>query len=302
MINIENVSGSGFPDTITGDENDNTFFDNSSGDTYNGKGGHDVVHYAAAHATISVDLSDTSKNTGYAQGDTFANIEEIVGSGFSDGITGDASDNVLAGWGSGDLIIGNAGDDTLYGDDGSKHSIVTGVHTAAGNDILRGGAGNDELHGHAGDDTLEGNADNDKLWGHTGNDTLRGGAGNDKLWGDSGSDTFNGGTGNDKLAHGAGDDTVTGGTGTDEFFYTAGDDTITDYATGEKIRICVGTTSADVTITQRDKDAITREIKITFNNATLGTITLPNHGGTTIPSTDLAWSDPNAAEGTGCNF
>ncbi|HSC74691.1 MAG TPA: hypothetical protein VLB90_00455 [Pseudomonadales bacterium] len=66
-----------------------------------------------------------------------------TGSMFGDYIIGDASNNILHGYGNNDTLYGLAGDDTLYGDEG--------------NDILVGGTGADIFHFGAGsgDDVID---------------------------------------------------------------------------------------------------------------------------------------------------
>ena len=79
-------------------------------------------------------------------------------------------------------ILGTTGNDT---------TVLDGTW---GNDLIKGGAGDDRLGG-----TL-GTGGNDVLDGGVGNDTLRGGAGNDVLIGGAGNDTLTGGTGADTFA------------------------------------------------------------------------------------------------------
>ena len=83
--------------------------------------------------------------------------------------------------------------------------------------LIRGGAGNDTIHGLGGNDTLFGIAGNDRLFGDAGNDRLDGGVGTDMLNGGAGVDTF-------VFKHGYGHDTVVG--------YAAGIDTIDLSGTG----------------------------------------------------------------------
>ena len=90
-----------------------------------------------------------------------------------------------------------------------------------GNDVLKGGSGNDRIYGDTGDDVLDGFGGNDSLYGDgadfassTGNDTLRGGDGNDSLFGD---EFYGGGTGNDILDGGDGNDYLRGFGGDDIF-------------------------------------------------------------------------------------
>ena len=102
---------------------------------------------------------------GDAAGDTFAHIENIIGSASSDRLYGDENSNTIDGGTGADWLEGGGGDDTLNG--------------GAGDDTLYGGVGNDTLYGGAGNDTLYGGAGNDTLYGGVGNDTLNGGAGTD---------------------------------------------------------------------------------------------------------------------------
>jgi serralysin len=109
------------------------------------------------------------------------------------------------------------------------------VLVEGGNDVLRGGAGDDEVHGNAGNDTLNGGTGDDALYGDQGNDNMSGddgddqmsgGAGNDSLLGGNGDDVLNGDDGQDYLAGGAGDDELNGGAGVDKIVGGTGADII----------------------------------------------------------------------------
>lgn len=104
-----------------------------------------------------------------------------------------------------------------------------------GNDTLRGGEGDDEVHGNegdddlnggTGDDSLYGDQGNDKVSGANGNDAIFGGAGNDKLRGEAGDDAITGGEGQDFLDGGTGDDILNGGEAADKLVGGTGDDVI----------------------------------------------------------------------------
>ncbi|WP_043919788.1 calcium-binding protein, partial [Jannaschia aquimarina] len=95
-------------------------------------------------------------------------FEDVVGSGGSDEIGADRTDNRIDGGAGDDAIRGRGGDDTLRGE--------------AGADSLAGGDGADDLHGGADDDLLQGGDGNDDLMGGVGFDVLDGGDGTD--WGD----------------------------------------------------------------------------------------------------------------------
>lgn len=109
----------------------------------------DVVSYADSTWRVVVNLGTAQGYKGYAQGDTFSQIDGIIGSQFSDILI--ASDN-------GDWLRGGRGHgkDQLIG--GSSRDVLNG---GAGDDILKGGGGADLLIGGVGIDILNGGAGND---------------------------------------------------------------------------------------------------------------------------------------------
>lgn len=101
------------------------------------------------------------------------------------------------------------------------------------NDVLKGGAADDEILGYAGDDRISGGAGRDRLHGNIGRDhlvggeggdTLLGGRGNDVQIGQNGDDLVDGGGGDDQLRGDAGEDTIEGRDGNDRLMGGAGAD------------------------------------------------------------------------------
>ena len=143
ISNIENLTGSGFNDTLDGDANNNIINGlngddeiegHGGNDTMDGGGGTDSVTYESAGSGVTVDLSDlTAQNTFGAGTDTLSNFENIIGSDFADTLTGDGTNNILTGSAGDDTLNGGGGDDTLLGGDDD--------------DILNGGAGDDTIYG-----------------------------------------------------------------------------------------------------------------------------------------------------------
>lgn len=125
-------------DTLYGGNGDDTLQGGLGADRLDGGGGRDVADYTDATAAVRVDLTKPSRNVGFAAGDSYFSIEDIFGSAFSDGLTGDAAANYMLGYNGNDQLFGGAGNDTLYGGNG--------------NDRLIGGAGSDRLDGGAGAD------------------------------------------------------------------------------------------------------------------------------------------------------
>ena len=102
LTGIENLIGSAFNDTLTGDGNDNVLTGGAGNDILagglNGAGG-DTASYATATAgvTVSLLLQGGTQNTVGAGVDTLTGIENLIGSAFNDTLTGDAGNNVLTG-------------------------------------------------------------------------------------------------------------------------------------------------------------------------------------------------------------
>ena len=158
-------------------------------------------------------------------------IENVIGSDFSDGLFGNNEVNVLSGGDGNDVIHGFAGDDFLNGGDDTDTVLFavapTGVVVDLNNQVsdsdfedivagledpvfaATGGAGNNVLSGFenvtgstVGNDTLTGDDNDNVLNGLGGDDVLNGGAGDDTLIGGAGADilTFDTGTDNDSVS------------------------------------------------------------------------------------------------------
>jgi Ca2+-binding RTX toxin-like protein len=177
LINIEDVQGSDFSDSITGDFGNNRLIGGSADDVLNGfegddslsgnagndviDGGDGVDEIRYDHATAGVEVSlllGGAIEDGEGGFDILDNIENVRGSDHSDFITGDHNGNVLAGRSGDDTLRGEGGDDSLLGE--------------GGDDSLRGGFGNDTLVGDDGDDVISGGGEDDSLWGGAGADTF----------------------------------------------------------------------------------------------------------------------------------
>jgi serralysin len=121
-----------------------------------GGNGTDVVTYASATQAITANL-----NTGIATGegeDSIGLVENLIGSGYDDVLTGSTGANSIWGGNGLDTIDGGDGLDRLYGEDGSD-TLYGGV----GSDILDGGAGDDFIYGGIGNDTLTGGSGADRF-------------------------------------------------------------------------------------------------------------------------------------------
>ncbi|MEZ5758577.1 MAG: calcium-binding protein [Emcibacteraceae bacterium] len=193
---IEGVFGSDYNDTITGNSADNLFEGFSGADVYDGGAGEDYVAYTASPSGVIANLGSGFGSLGDAQGDTYTNIEGIIGSDYNDTLTGDALANYFEGGAGSDTINGGDGNDLIFGLEG-----VDTINGENGHDILSGGDGGDTINGGAGFDLISGDA---------GNDIIDGGDDQDLIYGDAGNDTIFGGTGWDIIEGGEGADTIDG--------------------------------------------------------------------------------------------
>ncbi|MCB9946424.1 MAG: cadherin domain-containing protein [Rhodospirillaceae bacterium] len=215
LTNIENLIGSEHADTLTGNDvanvieggagddiisgggGDDTLIGGEGADHLDGGAGVDTVSYADSSDGVVVLLSDVDHagthayepaggSGGDAEGDTYASVENVVGSAHDDYVYGSDS-GTTADLGEGNDIFDNA-------------EAIDAV------DVVDGGGGNDTIWTGGGDDILRGGTGNDTLHGENGDDYLDGGDGDDWLYGGAGSDTF-------LVGEGLGDDTISGGAG-----------------------------------------------------------------------------------------
>ena len=243
---IENLEGSEFSDRLVGDANANLLIGNPGDDTLIGGGGDDTllggvgsdsmdggdgvdtVSYSDASTGVTASL-EIGGTRGDADGDRYANIENLIGSRYADSLSGDAGANTLDGGRGNDTLSGGGGADKLLG--GTGFDIASYVNDSGGVTVnLASGVADG---GEATGDTLEGiegvwgGSGNDKLTGDSYANELQGNAGNDVLTAAGGDDTLSGGSGDDTLMGGTGADIIDGGEGRDLLLYTADTDGVT---------------------------------------------------------------------------
>jgi Ca2+-binding RTX toxin-like protein len=207
-----NATGNGLANTLTG---------NAAGNVLNGGAGVDAASYANAAAAVAVSLAlGAAQNTLGAGIDTLLDIENLVGSPFSDRLTGNGQNNVLVGGLGNDVLDGGAGVDS-----------ASYANASAGVNVTLASAGVQQNTVGAGLDTL---IAIESLIGSNLNDTLAGDGAANTLIGGLGNDSLNGGAGNDVLSGSGGADTLTGGAGSDAFHFSAlaGSDSVTDFVSG----------------------------------------------------------------------
>ena len=118
LLNVENLTGSAFADTMSG---------NAGNNVLNGGAGIDTVSYANAGAGVAVNLGTVGQqNTVGAGLDVLSNFENLTGSAYGDTLTGNAGANAINGGFGNDTLVASAGVDTLTGGGGGFFSRTGG--------------------------------------------------------------------------------------------------------------------------------------------------------------------------------
>ncbi len=255
LTSIENVTGSGYDDVITGDsgandlqggDGDDDLHGRDGADRLDGGGGIDWIFYWASDTGITVNLELGTGKGGHAEGDVIVDVERVMGSRHQDVLIGDDGENLLQsgagndqlqGKGGNDWLIGGAGADTLDGGEGADWVSYTFSDTGVNINLHEG----TNEGGYAEGDVLvnvenaRGSSHADVLIGDDASNSLRGLDGDDELSGNGGDDWLYGNAGADQLDGGGGTDRMYGNEGGDIFIFSAGhgDDRILDFTDGE---------------------------------------------------------------------
>ncbi|WP_319800866.1 M10 family metallopeptidase C-terminal domain-containing protein [Rhodobacter sp. KR11] len=209
----DTISGGAGADTLIGGLGNDTYVVDDLGDivTEGADPGVDHVLASASH-TLGANIEHLTLTVAglTGTGNTLAN--EMTGSSGSDSLYGQEGNDTLDGGSGADYLEGGAGDDTYVIDDAGDVVIealgggidtvtvmvdgltiadnIENIHLAGTAHIATGGAGDNLLEGAEGDDDLDGGGGDDLLLGEEGNDDLTADAGHDTLVGGQGDDTY----------------------------------------------------------------------------------------------------------------
>ncbi len=204
LTDVNGASTNATASFVVGTLPNDTFFATFTAEHFDGGYGVDTINYSNSAERINVDLISGIGWDGDASGDTYENIENVVGSNIagdrdfiygsdsSNFIWGLAGNDVLEGMGGADIIDGGAGGDFARysrSDTGVNVNLETGINTGgdAEGDIL---ISIEKLQGSKHNDSLTGNTSDNIIYGDRGDDIIYGGADNDILYGEEGADTF----------------------------------------------------------------------------------------------------------------
>ncbi|MGL4316386.1 MAG: M10 family metallopeptidase C-terminal domain-containing protein [Pseudomonas sp.] len=229
LINIENLNGSQYDDTLLGNDAANMLNGDAGNDILDGGIGADSLIGGDGNDSYYVDNS----------GDVVSETNATLASGGNDMVFSSIAAYTL-GSNVENLRILSTGDAN-----GTGNALNNNIHAGSGNNTLDGGAGSDLLvylkatggvtlnlgittaqnTGGSGIDTIR---NFERVSGSNFNDKLVGDSATNTLYGNAGDDRLNGGDGNDMLIGGSGTDTLIGGAGADRFDF----DALSDFALG----------------------------------------------------------------------
>ena len=274
----DSIYGGDGSDSLFGGADDDLIRGGAADDFIDGGDGIDTLDYTGSTAGVLFNLATGTASGGDALGDEVSGIENLIGSGFADTLTGDTGNNMLTGGAGNDELNGGLGADTLYGGLGDDIYVIDND-----GDVISeiGGGGVDYVYSSV-SHTLQadfeilrltgtasingiGNALANALYGNngsgafTGDNLLQGLDGNDTIYGYNGADTLDGGTGNDSLVGGAGSDLYVVDSATDAVIEMTGEGedtveasisyTLTDPVTNNFVEHVTLTGTADLNAT-----------------------------------------------------
>ena len=216
LSGIENVGGSSFNDSLTGDSAANLLDGAAGNDILDGGAGADIMVGGSGDDQFVIDnAGDILQETEFGGNDVaVASANYTLGAGIyletlqaavaagAINLTGNEISQTLTGNAAANVLDGGAGNDTIDGGNGfdtaSYASAASGVSVTlalfGGQDTL--GAGIDTLLNI---ENLTGSAHNDTLLGNAAANAISGGAGNDIIDGAAGADSMSGGLGDDRF-------------------------------------------------------------------------------------------------------
>lgn len=191
----DNLSGRSGDDRLTGGDGDDTLNGGAGDDVLSGGPGTDTASYAGAASAVTVSLAvSTAQNTGGAGTDTLSNIQSLLGSSYNDDLTGNSSANRIDGGVGADNMSGGAGNDTYVVDnvgDTITEAASSGTDTVLSSISLLIGSNVENLTlTGASAINAHGNALDNVLIGNNANNVLIGNDGDDTLTGGGGLDKF----------------------------------------------------------------------------------------------------------------
>lgn len=193
------LTGNVAANVLSGGNGDDVLIGGLGADALVGGANIDTASYADNWGAVFVNLLTGSGASNAAQGDTYADIENVTGSTFDDYLIGEGGANRLDGGGGDDVLVGAMGADALVGGSGidtasyedNYGAVFVNLRSGAGASNAAQGdsySGIENVTGSIFADYLIGDEAANRLGGNTGDDVLVGGMGGDVLVGGDGID------------------------------------------------------------------------------------------------------------------
>ncbi len=256
-LSIENVIGSKFNDTITGNNESNVLFGHDSDDVIYGEGGDDILEggpgndkafggdgddkiisgfgsdeiyggaglntviYKFALRAVHVNLTAGITRLSALHQDRLYNITRVIGSDFNDTLIGDNGNNVFVLGAGNNTIDGGPGIDVISCEKLGVQILVDMKQNMIRTHFIKDRFKNIEnIIGTELNDFIAGDGQDNYLMGLAGDDNITGGDGNDVLAGGADKNTLAGGPGSDVFITECGSlNEINGGTGSNMLSY-----------------------------------------------------------------------------------
>jgi Ca2+-binding RTX toxin-like protein len=164
----DTLAGGAGNDTLQGGDGNDVLLGGAGNDMLVGGNGIDTVSYAGATQGVVVVLGAGTGSSTANGNDTYSGIENAIGTDYSDGLNGDAGNNLLVGGGGDDNLSGHEGNDTLVGGTGNDNFWID----ASGDVVTEAaGEGTDTVLSSLGSTTLGVNLENLELLASNANGT-----------------------------------------------------------------------------------------------------------------------------------
>ncbi|MEM1297977.1 MAG: calcium-binding protein [Pseudomonadota bacterium] len=124
----DTIFGGAGDDVINGGAGNDIIVGGAGADSLDGGAGDDTVSYASATAGVLVNFVTTNRGPGVEAGDSFANIEIVVGTAFNDQFF--APNLTLFGGAGNDRLTSDLGGSDVFGGDDNDDVIIFGTLTA----------------------------------------------------------------------------------------------------------------------------------------------------------------------------
>jgi Ca2+-binding RTX toxin-like protein len=211
----DTISGGAGINTLFGDLGNDTFIGGAGIDAFYGGDGLDTVSYAASGAAVTLDFRN-GIGTGDALGDSYSEVENVIGSAFDDLFINNGLPNKYDGGAGNDTVSYYTGNNAVH----VSVNLATGKAGAFGLSLGDTFFSIENIIADWTNDTVIGNGVANRLEGKEGNDFIQGGLGSDELLGGDDIDTlsFEGITTGVTLTlvAGSGDATYKNGSATDK--------------------------------------------------------------------------------------